>query len=66
MKKESSSFKPSIIQFGSLAVVWVLLAIPFTTSAQSNTTRTRIRVPNDTPDPVLVAGRTAMDRNDYE
>jgi Flp pilus assembly protein TadD len=33
--------------------------------AQSNTTRTRIHIADDTPDPVLVTARAAMDRNDY-
>jgi Flp pilus assembly protein TadD len=34
-------------------------------SAQSNTTRTRIHVAEDSPDPALVAARAAMDHNDY-
>jgi Flp pilus assembly protein TadD len=34
-------------------------------SAQSNTTRTRIHVPDDSPDPALVAARAAMDHKDY-
>ena len=40
---------------------WLLPAA----SAQSNTTRTRIHVPDDTPDPALVAARAAMDHKDY-
>jgi tetratricopeptide (TPR) repeat protein len=35
-------------------------------SAQTNTTRTRIRVPDDTPDPSLAAARSAMDHKDYQ
>jgi len=38
---------------------------PPSTSAQSNTTRTRIHVADDTPDPALVAARGAMDHKDY-
>ncbi len=34
-------------------------------SAQSNTTRTRIHVPDDAPDPALVAARAAMEHKDY-
>jgi Flp pilus assembly protein TadD len=39
--------------------------VPFTVSAQTNTTRTRIHVPDDTPDAALVAARAALDHNDY-
>jgi tetratricopeptide (TPR) repeat protein len=40
-------------------------SLPFAVSAQTNTTRTRIHVPDDTPDATLVAARAAMDHNDY-
>lgn len=48
----------------SLSAFFLLSASP-RISAQTNTTRTRIRVPDNTPDPDLVTAREAMDHRDY-
>ena len=50
----------------ALSSFFLVLGVPLFSFAQSNTTRTHIRVPDNTPDPSLVAGRAAMDRKDYE
>lgn len=47
------------------AALGAFFGAPSFSSAQTNTTRTRIRVPDDTPDPALVAARGAMDHKDY-
>jgi tetratricopeptide (TPR) repeat protein len=49
----------------SLAAFIVFLGASPLVSAQTNTTRTRIRVPDNAPDPDLVAAREAMDHRDY-
>ncbi len=65
MKHRAAVCDSRWMRFALLALVgfafWLLPAA----SAQSNTTRTRIHVPDDTPDPALVAARAAMDHKDY-
>ncbi|MGA8145283.1 MAG: tetratricopeptide repeat protein [Candidatus Acidiferrales bacterium] len=48
-----------------LALLGAYFADPSIAIAQSNTTRTRIHVPDDAPDPALVAARSALDHKDY-
>jgi Flp pilus assembly protein TadD len=54
-----------LTQFASVVLLGFALCYPLPASAQSNTTRTRIHVAEDTPDPALVAARAAMDHKDY-
>ncbi|MGB9241841.1 MAG: tetratricopeptide repeat protein [Candidatus Acidiferrales bacterium] len=65
MKLRAAARDSRWMQFALFALFsfafWLLPAA----SAQSNTTRTRIHVPDDTPDPALVAARAAMDHKDY-
>lgn len=49
----------------SIAAFIVFLGASQVVSAQTNTTRTRIRVPDNAPDPELVTAREAMDRREY-
>jgi tetratricopeptide (TPR) repeat protein len=54
-----------LTQFASVVLLGFTLCYPLPAAAQSNTTRTRIQVAEDTPDPALVAARAAMDHKDY-
>jgi tetratricopeptide (TPR) repeat protein len=65
MTQRSISLACSLTFLALVAFLGVIWGTPSAAFAQSNTTRTRIHVPDDTPDPALVAGRAAMDRKDY-
>ena len=70
MKHPAAGRKSPLIRFALFAfLVPVFLSIffwhPPSAFAQSHTTRTRIHVADDAPDPTLIAARAAMDRKDY-
>ena len=65
MKHRITARDCHLTQFALFALFGFAFCYPPPTSAQSNTTRTRIHVADDTPDPALVAARGAMDHKDY-
>ena len=65
MKHRAAACHSRWMQFVLFACLSVAFCNAPVASAQSNTTRTRIHVPDDTPDPELVAARAAMDHQDY-
>ena len=65
MKHRITARDCHLTQFASVVLLGFTLCYPLSASAQSNTTRTRIHVPDDAPDPTLVAARAAMDHKDY-
>jgi len=58
-------FKSTVASF-VVAAFLVFLISSQAVSAQTNTTRTRIRVPDDQPDPSLVKAREAMNHQNYQ
>jgi len=65
MKNRAAAREFRLVRFALFAFFGVVFWLSPVASAQSNTTRTRIHVADDTPDPALVAARAAMDHNDY-
>ena len=65
MKHRAAARHSRWMQFALFAFLIVAFCNSPVASAQSNTTRTRIHVPDDTPDPALIAARAAMDHKDY-
>jgi Flp pilus assembly protein TadD len=65
MKHRDAARRSRWMQFVLFACLSVAFCNAPVASAQSNTTRTRIHVPDDTPDPALIAARAAMDHKDY-
>ena len=65
MKDRAAARNARFMRFALLAFFGFACGYSPVASAQSNTTRTRIHVPDDTPDPALVAARAAMDHQDY-
>ena len=56
--------RSSLLAIALFAALTVFFAISQITSAQT-TSRTHVRVPDDTPDPSLVAARAAMDHSNF-
>ena len=65
MKHQAAARDSRFLQLTLVAFFSFALCNSPIVSAQSNTTRTRIHVADDTPDPALVAARAAMDHKDY-
>lgn len=65
MKHRAAARESRFMRFALFAFVSFAFSYPSVASAQSHTTRTRIHVADDTPDPVLVAAHAAMDHKDY-
>jgi tetratricopeptide (TPR) repeat protein len=65
MKHRAAARHSRWMQFALFAFLSVAFCNSPVASAQSNTTRTRIHVPDDAPDPALIAARAAMDHKDY-
>jgi Flp pilus assembly protein TadD len=65
MKNRAAAREFRWMRFALFAFFGVAFCLSPAASAQSNTTRTRIHVADDTPDPALVAARAAMDHKDY-
>ncbi|HKD64987.1 MAG TPA: tetratricopeptide repeat protein [Candidatus Acidoferrales bacterium] len=65
MKHRAAVRDSQSVRFALLAFFSFAFSYPPCASAQSHTTRTRIHVPDNTPDPALTAARAAMDRKDY-
>src|ERR1700733_959254 len=65
MKDRAAARYARLMRFAVLFFSSFALCNSQIASAQSNTTRTRIHVPDDTPDPALVAARAAMNHQDY-
>jgi tetratricopeptide (TPR) repeat protein len=65
MKHRAAARHSRWMQFALFAFFSFAFCLSPVASAQSNTTRTRIHIADDTPDPALIAARAAMDHKDY-
>src|ERR1700746_504965 len=65
MKDRAAVRNARFMRFALLAFLGFACGYCPVASAQSNTTSSRSPVPDDTPDPALVAARSAMDHQDY-
>src|SRR5580704_406972 len=65
MKHRAAARDSRWMQFALFAFFSFAFCLSPVASAQSNTTRTRIHIADDTPDPALIAARAAMDHQDY-